>query len=81
MKENINVISQKLYEILYDKQQDLFYCYINNELVTAEEVEDLMYYVAKTYSYQNWSAVNLGEYVKDMQEHLDIKIVIPLEDI
>lgn len=67
---------QKLYEILYDKQQNLFYCHINNELVTSEEVVDLVYYIAKMYSYQNWSAVDLEEYVKDVQEYLDIEISI-----
>lgn len=67
---------QKLYEILYDKQQNLFYCYINNELVTADEVMDLVHHIAKMYSYQNWSAINLEEYIKDVQEYLDIEIFI-----
>lgn len=67
---------QKLYEILYDKQQNLFYCYINNEIVTAEEVVDLVHHIAKMYSYQNWSAVDLEEYIKDVKEYLGIEILI-----
>lgn len=67
---------QSQYTITYDDFNDAFLCEINNEIISANFVGEILSYIAKMYNYEPKIIYSEIHYAKVLENELNITIEI-----
>ena len=67
---------QSQYVITYDDFNDTFLCEINNETISSNFVGELLSYIAKLYGYEPKIIHSESNFVKVLEDELNITIEI-----
>lgn len=70
---------QSQYTITYDDFNDAFLCEINNEIISANFVGEILSYIAKLYDYEPKIIYSESRYAKVLQDELNINIKLDFE--
>lgn len=65
---------QSQYIITYDDFNDAFLCEINNEIISANFVGELLSYIAKLYDYEPKTIYTESHFAKVLEDELNITI-------